>query len=284
MSSANHLHHLHRRLRRRLVALALAAALAVAGALAATAPAHADANVQITGPASPVTVNTPYTYNVTTLGAVFTDFYTATVSLSGAPATFTGYSSTGAEVCTLSGAQASCQSGPGGNGTITLTVLPTATGTVTASVSETSGQGNGSDSTTTTIIPPAAADLSVALAADGDPGLLAGHITYAVTVTNLGPAALASATITAPLPTPMTATSSDCATSSGNVVTCTLGALAPGASVTDRFTVPVGLLTLNHAYTVTATRTASTPADPNPANDSATRTCTILTSLIISCH
>jgi hypothetical protein len=139
-----------RGLLRGLMLLAGSAVVALAS-LAAASPARADANVQIIGPASPVTVNTPYTYNVTTFGNVFSGFYTATVSLSGAPAAFTGYSSTGAEVCTLSGAQASCQSGPGGNGTISLTVLPTAAGTVTASVSETSNYGDGSDSTTTTI-------------------------------------------------------------------------------------------------------------------------------------
>jgi hypothetical protein len=43
------------------------------------------------------------------------------------------------------------------------------------------------------------------------------------------------------------------------------------------------LLTLCLPCTVTATRTASAPADPNPANDSATRTCTVITSLIINC-
>ncbi|MEZ0092469.1 hypothetical protein [Streptacidiphilus sp. EB129] len=69
---------------------------------------------------------------------------------------------------------------------------------------------------------------------------------------------------------------------SGHVI-CTLGALADGASTTRTFTVPIGLLTLGWPYAVTATRTASTPVDPNPANDSATRTCTIVTSLIINC-
>jgi hypothetical protein len=129
----------------------------------------------------------------------------------------------------------------------------------------------------------AAADLAVTMTATGVPGLLNGHINYVITVTNNGPSALISGTITAPLPTPMTATSPDCAVDTGPTVTCTLGALASGASTTFTFTVPIGLLTLNHAYTVTATRTASALVDTNPANDSATRTCTIITSLIISC-
>jgi uncharacterized repeat protein (TIGR01451 family) len=139
--------------------------------------------------------------------------------------------------------------------------------------------GNGELTITYT---PAVADLSIALAAQGVPGILSGHIEYAITVTNNGPAALVSGTVTATLPTPMTATSSDCAVTGGRVV-CTLGALASGASLTDRFDVPIGLLTVNHDYVVTATRTASSPADPNPANDSASRTCSILTSLIVHC-
>jgi uncharacterized repeat protein (TIGR01451 family) len=126
----------------------------------------------------------------------------------------------------------------------------------------------------------AAADLAITLTATGYPGL-SGHIDYTVTITNNGPSALTSATIHATLPSPMTATSSTCTTTGG--VTCTLGALASGASTTRIFTAPIGLLTLGVPYAVTATRTTSTPADQVPGNDSATRDCTVLTSLIISC-
>jgi hypothetical protein len=48
--------------------------------------------------------------------------------------------------------------------------------------------------------------------------------------------------------------------------------------------VPVGLLTLGLPYSLTATRAVSSPTDPVAANDHATRTCTVVTSLIISCH
>jgi uncharacterized repeat protein (TIGR01451 family) len=129
----------------------------------------------------------------------------------------------------------------------------------------------------------AAADLAVSLSAAPEPGLPGGHIAYTITVTNNGPSPLTSATVTAPVPTPMSASSSTC-TTTGQAVTCALGALASGASTTRSFTVPVGLLSLDTAYVVTATRTSSTPVDLNPANDSATQTCTILTSLIISCY
>lgn len=128
----------------------------------------------------------------------------------------------------------------------------------------------------------AASDLAVALTASGVPGLLSGHITYTVTITDKGPSALTSATVTATLPAPMTATGSAC-TASGEHVTCALGTLASGTSTTRTFTVSVGLLTLGLPYTVRVARTAGTPVDTNPANDSATRTCTVVTSLIINC-
>jgi hypothetical protein len=96
----------------------------------------------------------------------------------------------------------------------------------------------------------AAAELAVTLAATAHPGLLLGHITYVITITDNGPSALTSATITAKLPTPMTAISSDCTVGSGPTVTCTIGALASGAHMTRTFTVPIGLLTLDWPYTV----------------------------------
>ena len=163
--------------------------------------------------------------------------------------------------------------------TITATAPAEAAGTVNVTVTAPGGTSaiTGVDQYTY-----AAADVAVTMSAVGSPGLPSGDITYTVTVTNNGPSALTSATITAPLPTPMAAESSECSTAN-QAVTCSIGALASGASTTRTFTVPVGLLTIGIPYAVTATRTASAPTDPNPANNSATRTCTILTSLIISC-
>ncbi|MCZ4124821.1 YVTN family beta-propeller repeat protein [Streptomyces sp. H39-S7] len=128
----------------------------------------------------------------------------------------------------------------------------------------------------------AAADVSVSLAAGPAPGLLGGKINYTVTITNHGPSPVTSAAVTAVLPTPMTATSSDCGVSPAHI-SCTVATLAANASTTRHFTVPVGLLTLGLPYGVTATRTASAPVDLNPANNSSTRTCTVITSLIITC-
>ncbi|MFE2873735.1 IPT/TIG domain-containing protein [Embleya sp. NPDC059259] len=126
------------------------------------------------------------------------------------------------------------------------------------------------------------ADVAVALQATGVPSLFDAHIDYTITVTNRGPDALGSATVSAPLPVPMLATSPDCAVAD-RTVTCTVGPLAKGAATTRHFTAPVALLSLGLAYEVTATRTASTPDDPNPANNGSSASCTVITSLIILC-
>ncbi|MFD0350807.1 hypothetical protein ACFQ0M_41860 [Kitasatospora aburaviensis] len=93
-------------------------------------------------------------------------------------------------------------------------------------------------------------------------------------MTNHGPNAAASATVTADLPVGMIASSTDCTVASGRL-TCTLAApLASGASTTRHLSLHVGLFNLGRTFTVTAVRTASAPTDPVPANDKASRTCT----------
>ncbi len=125
------------------------------------------------------------------------------------------------------------------------------------------------------------ADLAVALTAAPVTGLLGGKVNYTVTITNRGPSALVSGTVSVPLTAPTTATSTDCTSAAGKI-TCTLPALANGASTTRHFSVPVGLLTYR-TFTVTATRTASLPVDPASANDTASRTCKASSSLNITC-
>ncbi|MEU9559923.1 hypothetical protein AB0E03_31770 [Streptomyces fumanus] len=122
----------------------------------------------------------------------------------------------------------------------------------------------------------------MSLTAVGVPGLPVGRITYTVTLTNNGPSTLTSGTVTATLPAGTTATSGSC-TPVGSRVACTVGTLAPGAATTRTFTVAIGTLTVGLPYTVTVKRAASAPADPGPADDTASRTCTVITALIINC-
>jgi hypothetical protein len=119
------------------------------------------------------------------------------------------------------------------------------------------------------------ADLAVGLDAVGAV-ILSGAI-YEVSVTNLGPAALTSATVVVQLDPRATGTLSQTPACPMNTatdtLTCSFGPLAPGASASLSTWV---VFVLPPAYTVldaTAARTASSPADPVPANDSAAVRC-----------
>jgi hypothetical protein len=101
---------------------------------------------------------------------------------------------------------------------------------------------------------------------------------YDVTITNHGPKPLASATVVVRLAYP---------TSSGdpqpcvhdpaaNTITCTFGPVPAGGSATMSKTVyyySIPVQTPATPVDATATRTASSPADPNPANDVDTKRC-----------
>ncbi|MDX3192865.1 DUF11 domain-containing protein [Streptomyces sp. MN03-5084-2B] len=127
------------------------------------------------------------------------------------------------------------------------------------------------------------ADVKVALGAVGHGGLNA-RIDYTLTVTNTGPSAATGIRVVATYPAGLSfASGSGCAHVAGTrTVNCDVVSLASGASATPKFSVNGGLLALG-SYTTTAVRTASSPADPNSANDSASKTCSALTGLIVNC-
>lgn len=127
------------------------------------------------------------------------------------------------------------------------------------------------------------ADAAVGLTAVPKLGILVPKIEFTVRVTDNGPGVLRSATVTTPLPGGLSAVSADCGTGSGTV-TCTTGQVALGASVTKKFSVPVGLLNIGVPYTFTATRTASAPVDPASSNDSSQVQCTVVSIVLVTCH
>ncbi|WP_027005745.1 DUF11 domain-containing protein [Conexibacter woesei] len=145
-----------------------------------------------------------------------------------------------------------------------------------------SGTGDTQTSRLTLTIGGPRADLGVGLTATGS--LLGSTINYDAAVTNNGPAAATSATITTQLSSQATSITSSTCTFSATThqASCPIGALANGATTHARFTANFGLLSLG-ALNATATRTASAPTDPNAANDSATANCTAVTSLLITC-
>ncbi|MFI6503650.1 hypothetical protein [Nonomuraea typhae] len=131
--------------------------------------------------------------------------------------------------------------------------------------------------------PAGNADVDVDLVARPRLGLLVPYLSYTMTARNTGPGLLTSATLTAALPPGRTATglSPGCTSVPGSV-TCVYGAIAAGGSADSGFRLPLGLLSLGNV-TVTAGRTASAPADPNPANDGASASCTVVTVILATC-
>lgn len=131
--------------------------------------------------------------------------------------------------------------------------------------------------------PATFADVKVGLAASGRGGLNA-RIDYTVTVTNLGPSAATGIRVVATYASGLSyASGTGCArVGTTRNVNCDVASLASGASATAKFSVNGGLLALG-SYTTTAVRTASSPQDPNSANDSASKTCSALTGLIVTC-
>lgn len=136
-----------------------------------------------------------------------------------------------------------------------------------------------------TILPPAPAeaDLAVSLNASAR-GLLVSRVTYTITVTNHGPGDATGVRVTGTYPAGLSyAGSSACTRVAGTrTVNCDIPALASGASTTRTFAADAGLLTVG-SLVATAQRTESSPADPNAANDQASRACSALTSLIVRC-
>ncbi|WP_406149393.1 hypothetical protein [Streptomyces anulatus] len=128
------------------------------------------------------------------------------------------------------------------------------------------------------------ADIAVGLTATAPP--LASTITYRQTATNNGPATTAGGTVTTSLPaqtSSVTGLPANCTYNpAGKTVACTFTDLANAATNTNTFTARLNLLSLG-SLPANATRTTSNPTDPNPANDTATATCTVLTGLIINC-
>jgi Domain of unknown function DUF11 len=126
------------------------------------------------------------------------------------------------------------------------------------------------------------ADLRVGLNAAA--GLLAARVDYTVTVTNDGPAeATAIRLVATYAPGLGWAGSTDCVRVDGTrTVNCDLESLAAGQSRTLRFSTGTGLLALG-PFTTSVVRAESMPADPDPSDDRASRTCSALTGLIVAC-
>ncbi|MET8831711.1 IPT/TIG domain-containing protein [Streptomyces sp. NPDC004610] len=205
---------------------------------------------------------------------------TSGTTAGGTPVTITGTDLNGATAITFGGTPAT---GVTCTATSCTATTPAHTaGTVDVRVTTPGGTSSITPAGEFTYIAPTA-DIDVGISAQPHLGILVPYLTYTLTARNTGPDTVTSATVNASLPPGATATnlSPDCTVSS-STVTCSYGAIANGASAGKTFRVPLHLLSLGHVK-ATGTRTASTPADPNPANDTASVTCTVVSVILTTC-
>ncbi|MGW1974556.1 hypothetical protein [Streptomyces sp. NPDC001889] len=285
-------------MRRRVLSGLATLALAAGAVLAVPQAAHAVSSVSV----SSTTVAAGDTFTITFNG-------TADVAMSSAGENFYAGSSTLGRlsdfttIVACTGNTAPCTSafgigqrvpvgdlaaGGAFSGTLTLRVNPgTPAGSFVLGY-QLFGDGGGeatvyAPAITVTAAPPPSADLAVGVTARPHLGILTPYLTYTLTAHNTGPGAVTSATVTAALPPGAAATGLPAGCTTGTAsVTCAYGAIANGTSAAKSFRVPLHLLSLGHV-TVTAARTASTPADPNPANDTGSATCTVISVLLATC-
>ena len=171
---------------------------------------------------------------------------------------------------------------PGGMATGTLVVVPTVTGTITntASVSSNEPLPNTTHGTSTqqTFVPALVLTKNDA----PDPVTLGDHVTYTLTVTNVGAATSTAVTITDTLPGGVSfisaTTTAGTVSQSGSTVTFDLGDLAPGGTATSTIVVvPTAVGTI--------TNTASVSSDeplPDTIHNSITQETTVVPALAIT--
>ena len=138
--------------------------------------------------------------------------------------------------------------------------------------------GNNSAAANTTVTP--VADLSVTKTDSPDTVTVRSNLTYPVTVTNTGPSTSTGVVLTDTLPggvlyVSATPSQGSCPSPAGLVVTCSLGNLSPGTSVTVLIVVtPTTIGTITNTASVTGSE-----LDPNTSNNSATAV-TLVTSIV----
>ncbi|MEV4418624.1 hypothetical protein AB0L40_01450 [Patulibacter sp. NPDC049589] len=158
----------------------------------------------------------------------------------------------------------------------TITVGVNVTDDVPASVANSATVSGGGDANTTnnsstdTSIPASVSDLSIVKTVDASPVAVGGDVRFTLKVTNGGPSRSTGATVTDALPTGLAFVSSPdaaCAVPSGStIVTCTVGALNSGASVS--YTVVARPVVGTAGSTIrNIARVVAAGGDPNTTND-----------------
>ena len=262
---------------------------AIAIATAAAPPPSAD--VALTKSAASMTVqhnqNVTYTLIATNNGPDTAAAPTVTDTL---PAGQTFVASGSSSGCAAVGQTVTCtQNADLTNGSmVTFTVVARA-GTVgpgqvdSATVSSTTADPNTANNTATARVDVvASADLSVSKSSSPNPAIAGQQVTYTLTVGNAGPDKAVNAVVVDRLPagTTFQGASPGCTPSGGppaTTVTCRLGDLAPGATLTRQIVVLAGA-----GSPVNSAAVSSDTADPTAGNNTATTTTTVGSSCTVT--
>lgn len=288
---------------RRAVTAGALAALAAAGLVTAGTPATADQPSVTVSVSSPTVVpGDTVTVTETVTDVIGSSILQPTAELLSTPDPLTGFT-------TLTG----CAAGPGGTcdtvadpdgnpigyravfgsaldggtsatATFTLTVDADADSATETLVGDFVATNFGSGPVAgPTLTIDARADVAVGMTGKPVRNGLGLALSFTVTATDLGPAPVRSAQLTATVPTGLRVAGTSSCTATGGGALCHIGAVVPGGHGTATFAVPVGLLDIGIPFRFTVSRTDSTPTDPSPANDDAAVTCTVVSVLLARC-
>jgi Domain of unknown function DUF11 len=279
----------------------LVAAAVVAAFCTTATPALADEPVLVTGVVSPAEVQPGDTFTVTETvhNGQFPSILGPAIRVTGSPESLTSF----ADLVSCSGDAATCVTVDGPDGPVgyrailpeamgafetrtivfTLRVKPDAEGAVHTLMGNVLGRNYETAPVTLgTLTVISQADVAVGVTATPRFGLLVPRIDMTVKVTNNGPGKVRSAQVRGSLAAGLTSSAGTRCTGGAQPV-CTFGELAAGASTTGTFSVPIGLLYIGLPYQFSVTRTASSPTDPDTANNTAATSCRVLTLLLVSC-
>ena len=250
-----------------------------ANATSTVNPAQVDVQVTKYGTPNPVAYGSNVTYTVTVHNSG-PSIATGVVATDTPMTQFTLVSTTPSQGTCSGTAPVTCNLGTiANNASATMTMVMTAStmGTfdnqvsVTSNETDTNTANNSTDEQTTS---RQGADLSITKSASASSIPKNGTENYTIVVSNAGPVAEATTTVTDTLPAGLTFVSSSAtqgSCSGTTTVTCNLGALAPSASATVTITVsPTSTGTIVN----TVSATGSEP-DPNSANNTASASITV---------
>ena len=261
-----------------------------------TVATSADVSIAKTDSTDPVNAGDPLTYTLTVDNAGPSDALMVVASDT-LPAEVTyGSSSTSQGSCSEAGGVVTCALGTivsGGSVTITINVIVdsdvadgstiTNNASVTSATTDPSAANNSTSEDTTT---GTNADLSITKSDSPDTVVAGTGLAYTIGVSNAGPSDAQAVTVSDTLPAGLayvgsSTTQGSCSESSGTV-TCLLGIVADGGSVTITINVTVNPDVADGSSILNTASVSSTTSDPVAGNNSASSTTSVTTSADIS--